>query len=374
MKKLAVGLGLVLATTWTSAYFVGKASPVEVLVNPVVVKPLRANPSLSRLPAGWQRVAAKFRPDRPADSLAEMLHHVENRTPVGAFDDGNRIREELADSFLKGRPHAKYPVESSWLYRDQDGRPRIARYAVGEVEAHPSQILATFAALDVPSNRVVRSGTTSATLAELIEALRDDFNLDGEVEWKTMALLRYAPTRQSWVNRWGRSFDFDQVAAMLLQLAAGEGSCHGTHVLQTLAVLLRVDATVPVVSPNTREMIRRYLLDVVGRLEAGQRPTGYWAPDWATPHPNRDDYRVDSTLFPRYRLAMVSGHHLEWLDLLDGDISIDATHREAAVRWCIQELNRVTPDEIRQHFCPYSHCFRVATRNADAAMWDERVD
>lgn len=342
----------------------------EILNLPVSVKPVYVIRETKALPEGWCQVAAKFSPERPTKSLAEILHHIENKIPeTASCSVGNQIREELLESILEGTRHRMHPINPSWLFRDTSGMVRVARYTAGEVEAHPAQILATLASLGTPSDYQISSGGEVATVAELVEALRDDFHLYGEVEWKIMALCRYAPTDKSWTNRWGKSFSFDQITHHLLQLPQGQGSCNGTHLLQTLAVLLEVDGSKKILSTDVRAQIVDHLKDVVDRLQRGQRAEGYWAPDWVTPHPNREDYDQDPEIFQKHQLALITGHHLEWLDLLQDDLDIDQSCRMAAVKWCIGELQRASRGEIQRHFCPYSHCFRAATRNAEPRMW-----
>jgi len=107
------------------------------------------------------------------------------------------------------------------------------------------------------------------------------------------------------------------------------------------------------------------------QLQVSQRDAGYWAPDWHTPHPNRSDFSQDHLLFTEDQLALVTGHHLEWLDMLDDSFALPEAARLAAIGWCIRTLERVTVQSISKHFCAYSHCFRAVTRSVSSATWSE---
>jgi hypothetical protein len=321
-------------------------------------------------PERWLKIAHKFRPDGPIKTLPDLLHHIENGFPIQMPDHpDNLTRKKLLANLLDGTLPPQYQPETAWLFRGIDDRPHMSQRVDDGAEGHPSQLLADFAALGIPSARLVRSGATSASIADLVRSLQEDFHLEGEIEWKAIALARYAPTKASWVNRWGRAFDFDAIVVNLLRRVPTEGSCRGTHILQALVVIWRVDALNPILSGSSRDAIRRRLTSTIGQLRASQRDAGYWAPDWPTPHPNRGDYSQDHLLFSEDQLALVTGHHLEWLDMLDDDLALPEATRQAAIEWCVRSLERVTAYSVAKNLCAYSHCLRAVTRDISPEAW-----
>jgi len=362
----ATTLAALLYYSWSTA-----TARALVLEKPIAIPLLQPFPDLGGSPPErWTRLAGKFRPDQPMASLPDLLHHLGNGYPAQMPEHPDNVtRKMLLGDLLDGTLPDRYQPKTDWLFRGIDDRAHMSQRVDGGAEGHPSQMLAEFAALGVPSSRVVRSGASSASIAELVRSLREDFHLVGEIEWKAMALARYAPTKEPWVNRWGRSFDFDAIVASLLSRSPGQGSCNGIHVLQALAIIRRVDAIRPILSGSSRDAIRDRLAATISTLRAGQRPGGYWAPDWTTTHPNSDDYSQDLLMFTQDEMALVTGHHLEWIDLLGEDLAHDLEFRQAAVDWCTRSLEDASPASIARSFCAYSHCFRAATRDSTVRSW-----
>ncbi len=315
-------------------------------------------------------IANKFRCDEHVETLPDLLHHLGNGFSVQMPDHPDDItRGMLLTGLLDATLPTQYKPKTPWLFRGIDGRPHVSQGIDPGVEGHPSQLLAEFAALGIRSSRVVRSGPTSASIAELIRSLQEDFHLEGQIEWKAIALARYAPSKVGWVNRWGQAFDFDTIVVNLLRRVPTDGSCRGTHILQTLATIWHVDALKPILSESSRDAIRLRLATTIGQLRASQRPEGYWAPDWSASHPNRSDYQRDRLLFSEDQIALVTGHHLEWLDMVDDDFARPDAMQRAAIEWCVRSLERVTTQDVAKNFCAYSHCYRAMTRHSSPETW-----
>jgi hypothetical protein len=211
---------------------------------PVAIALLEPDPNRGRPEAGWWlRLTQKFRQREPVKSLPDLMHHIGNAFSIQMPDRPDEItRSRLLTSLLDGALPPLYQPTTTWLFRGIDGRPHMSQRVDAGAEGHSGQLLTEFAALGIPSSRVVKSGAASAPIAELVRSLREDFHLEGEIEWKTIALARYAPTKGRWVNRWGKAFDFDAITGNRLRRSPGEGSCCGLHVLQALVVIWRVDA------------------------------------------------------------------------------------------------------------------------------------
>lgn len=318
-------------------------------------------------PYNWKLIETKFAPDLTTKPFPVLLHHVENwlneekRSEEDTLLNGSKLLLTLLGSSTDTASN----VGSVPLFRDLKGRPHVLSLAQNPTaEAHFCQFLAVCANLGLPSNELITSGKTSATVGELVEVVREDFHLYGELEWKTMVLARYAPTQYSWTNRWGRSFDFDIIAKKMLSRPYGEGACAGSHALQCLSVLLRVDAEYPLFKLGTRDRIQDYLHGAALLLGKTQRPAGYWAPDWATPLSDPQDSVTDELLFDQKELARATGHHLEWTSLVPAKLAINRAVRDKAVNWCKRMLEEISLNDINSDICSYSHCFRILRYHA----------
>lgn len=335
-----------------------------ILENPIEISP-KSNSYVvsSSVITRLQNNSKKISDRKSLISVPDLLHHLSN---IQAHSISNRVMTGsgyvLLQSLLDGRSVAEHPFQLSW-FRGIDGRAHFTQSIEPNAEAHPGQLLAYFASFGVPSTRTLKTGQNSAAIGEFVKSLLEDFHLEGELEWKAIALARYAPTSKSWKNRWGKTYDFDRIAGALLDRNSFSGSCRGTHVLQALAILYRVDKTKPLFSNLMRNSVRNRLISTCDRLQATQRQIGYWGPDWHTPHPNIMDYEADLEIFTRSDLALVTGHHLEWLDILPEEISFPEESHRQAVMWCLAELERSSQDEITKNFCAMSHCYRAVSRN-----------
>lgn len=343
-------------------------SDLLIVEEPIDVPTIKSHLVLKEMdPEKWRLTVAKFRHEQPFTVLADLLHHLGNGIPFREGDHSVKSpREILLEDFLDGNLTEVYQPKTPWLFRGVDGRPHVVQGSEPAAEAHPSQLLAEFASYGVPTSRTIQCGSTSSYVSDLIRSLRDDFHLEGEIEWKAIAMARYAPSPRSWSNRWGKSFNFDMIVNKLLQRPTLTGSCRGTHALQALAIIRRVDLSTPILTQSSRAAIIDHLRLTIKQLQSSQRPTGYWAPDWPSSHPNTNDYSRDALLFTEGDLALVTGHHLEWLDLLDEELYLPHHVYQKAVLWCSQLLERTSDKTIYSDFCSYSHCFRAVRRNVSA--------
>lgn len=309
----------------------------------------------------WGRIAEKFLTRRPIPSLSHLLHHLENwsMSPQSVVADRELDGTRMLSILTSNRVEALYLPTMPMLYQDPAGSVRIAHLGEEDAENHPNQVLASCASLGLRGDQRLRSGQVSASIAELVSTARDDFNFAGETEWTILALARYAPTPSTWKNRWGETFSFDSIATHYLGRDFGRGPCAGTHALQVLAVLLRVNATRPILTDRVKERVRERLAAAIRLLDLHQRSWGYWAPDWPLLLADPSSESSDGEFYRESDFVLVTGHHLDWLRLAPEGLAISDGSRRRALAWCEDVLDRTTPEAIDRDFCPYSHCFRA---------------
>lgn len=223
------------------------------------------------------------------------------------------LRTLLSDALCKQNT---VPGESDYLIDSQFGifvaRNGTADAAGYRGEGHYGQLLKILAESGVPASAPVatasgRVGTVKDLLQDAIMRYSPVF----EQEFIAIALALYLPPAAStWTDQYDNEYHFDDLARALLRIPHGRGSCGGCHVPYAVAVLLRVNDTYPILSPETREEMHRWLAALSAILEESQCSAGGWDLHWPLtskiPAP-QDDPCLD-------RITM-TGHHLEWIAL-----------------------------------------------------------
>ena len=188
------------------------------------------------------------------------------------------------------------------------------------------------------------------------EALRD-FRVDErEVEWSVMAFgLWLAPSHISqWVTADGRYVTFDLLAGRLMRSHAKHGVCLGTHRVYTLALLLqlqdRFDADL--LSPQTKQSVEEYLMQVSQLIQETPNSDGSWPPNWTDG--TQADVRYDATQ-PFYRRVISTGHHLEWLAIAPTKFHPPRARIREAAAWAVRDVQEQSQEFIDNNYTYYSH-------------------
>ena len=306
--------------------------------------------------------AHKFRPDGPIKTLPDLLHHIENGFPIQMPDHpDNLARKKLLTHLLDGTLPPQYQPETAWLFRGIDDRPHMSQRVNDGAEGHPSQLLADFAALGIPSAHLVRSGATSASIAELVRSLQEDFHLEGEIEWKAIALARYRRRRRAGSTAGGErstSTRSCQPAATRARRRVVPRHSHPPGPRRHLACGRAQPDPVRIITrchpPSSDEHDRA----VAGK----PANAGYWAPDWPTPHPNRGDYSQDQLLFGG-STRLGDGSPLGMARPVGRRPSSargNSPSRHRVVRSLADSSSRRIPSP---RILAYSHCLRAVTRD-----------
>jgi hypothetical protein len=304
-------------------------------------------------------------------SLSIMLHAVRLFGPKVDFaQPGSDRRVKALDIALDVREGRAFFGPTPCLIETRSGirslvtpRSRADRARSPERQAHVDQLLAALAEAGVSTDHPIATDTRGGTVRSILDDSLANFDLKQEIEWTALAFALYLPPQRGWSDRFGRRYTFDDlVAEMMTRPLDREGiSCEGTHLLYSLAVILRVDRAVPVLSPSSRLALREHLAETVSRALASQGPDGGWQPGWHHP-PRRqpdDGSRTDQSGPGR---ILVTGHHLEWLLLLPDDLRPTDDGLRRAALWLREELSRATDQAIAEDYCPYSHAVRVLTK------------
>jgi hypothetical protein len=174
-----------------------------------------------------------------------------------------------------------------------------------------------------------------------------------------MPLMLYVPPARSWRNKFGKEFTFDDAVRELLSRPIERSPCAGTHRLTALAVMLRVDAEVPVLSEAVRAEVREHLRVVVRTLTECQRPQGFWEPSWFQELPGARPLMFRNMTGTESEV-LATGHHLEWLMLLPPDMQPPPEVFARGARWLTKVLLEESKDNrwVAANYCPVIHAAR----------------
>jgi hypothetical protein len=167
----------------------------------------------------------------------------------------------------------------------------------------------------------------------------------------------YLPPRRSWQNKFGQLFDFDALAAHLLQGPLGSGSsCGGTHTLYALALLLQADKKHAVLSREKRRAVENYIGEAARRLSGSQSPDGSWNGAWAGSPDVAPVYRT------QFDEILITGHQLDWMALVPAGLRVPRDQLAQAVRFVMATTLHADAREVAANPCPYVHGVRAALR------------
>jgi hypothetical protein len=328
-----------------------------------------------------------------AKRLASILYRIEIPSEVGIATLSHLLR--LLDAHASpgqglGVPHSEYKTEdrrqaiehlqcirattleqllpgdgrgtdrSEYFELSERGcRYRVASRRSEAGEQHPGQVLSALAEVGIPLTQTAISGHHTFCVSDLVDECADSFGFDEEIEWRSVALALYRPQMREWKNRRDEVVSFDAIAKELLRRMRTRGSiehaCWGTHSLYALAILLSVDATVPLWQDRSlRSQVDSMLRKVGERLAQSQLSDGSWDENWELPTLARDGTSMNG-----WQRLLISGHHLEWLALVPSGLRPPDRVLRMAGEFILQTLFEVRSDELVKQICPCSHGLRA---------------
>ncbi len=247
------------------------------------------------------------------------------------------------------------------LIDTRDGvRCRVINYASDDRqparEAHSDQLLAVLGELGIPLSESITTAGGRRSVRQLLDDSTANFDLrQPEIEWSALAYGLYLPPERIWRDKFGEWHTFDELVHELIRRPYRQ-ACSGTHLLYSLTILLRVDATSAILSPAAREAAITHLGRTAEALRYCQFPEGSWPADWdqfqqtMPAPPNRGEH---------WRQVLVTGHHLEWLLRLPDDLRPGDDCLLRAAQWLLIHLEQDDRQLLEQYYCPYSHAGSV---------------
>ena len=268
--------------------------------------------------------------------------------------------KELTGYLLNDAVYTRYaPGASSLLSRTPHGihiriePDRFTGTFTGGL-GHSDDVLAGCGEVGLPSGTVVRTPYGDGALVDVVRNSVAEFRIDQELEWTVEAFARYLDDTDHWVNTAGEVTTFSDVAAKLLRRRYGEGPCLGTHTLNALVCLYRVDQKRPILTPEIRDAIPNYLKEAALLVTSARTGTGYWGGAWA-PGSERPLTRQENE-----RFAVAStGHHLEWMAIAPPELRPDRKTIGLAVSGILGVVEEMTPYDRSEEYLDLTHLGRA---------------
>lgn len=260
----------------------------------------------------------------------------------------------------------------------------------GEAQAHRDQCLAVLAELGIPLSARIATPNKAIPVKDVLADALANFDPDQELEWTAAAFVLYLPPANAWTDKFGRKFDFDSLAMKLMARPFYRTSCYGSHTLNTLALLSRVDQKHRLLSYDVRTKVATLLHASAKFLENQQDASGSFPTNWYFPLLREAWYRELIGPGDHEKIAKklnewrwtqdgktsianapihVTGHHLEWMLLLPSEQRCSNSVFERGANYLLGRLSQIGESDAKISYCPVTHAVRVL-RHLDCQQSD----
>lgn len=253
--------------------------------------------------------------------------------------------------------------------------PSDQRYP-SQGEAHFGYTLMTLADCGIASTERIHVDDTQTTVKDLVLHTIANYSAVQEDAFAVVALAAYCDHTQSWRNKHGQLYSFDEVCDKLLSTNIVEGACNGAHNAYALAFLLNQHHETPVLSTPCVDRLRQRLSDLYALLERCRQSNGGYSSiafarngsprDDASQAPNRGDGKS------RANDVSLTAHSLEWFALVPANLTIETDAVRGACEYLINEVLDVSPSELENNYTKYCHAGH-ALSVWYPLVWDEYV-
>lgn len=297
-------------------------------------------------------------PEGMTASLA--LHTLKTHGTSQSFDHSQIANgADLLRALINDRVGAE-TFGSPTLVRTRYGvRAALVPSDLRAAEHHRDQLLAVLGELGYPAATEMIVGEVSFSVRDLIADSLANYHADqAEIGWTAMAYALYLPPRKQWVNKFGETFTFDDLAETVLTRSLHKESCVGSHLVWATLALYRVDREfTPLVSEMMRSRLHRRIQEYVDAAISNQNADGSWGSDWygVESMPERWLHNVPDP--DSFHSKLVATSHIpQWLMAMPSNIDVPDTILHEAGRWLIRVLGAADhPPSPTEHFCPVSH-------------------
>ncbi len=372
-KKTGIFLGLQLAlvggllgvSAWRYQHFSEPRLLPEPATKPIRVRPLYDEPDMvsdPQLALVLNKLKPRLRGKNP------KINHVDHALRFwgieAKFDDeeclsGVEMRELLLDH--RRFSQAWGPKTKPFLVPDVRGGVAIRTKEGYATASHVDHTIAGLAEAGTPLDYPVIAPEGEYELKAVFEKTLQRFRLNQtEYEWSTLAFLHYLPHQKSWYTSEGQEITWERLADRLMRQRFAQGVCFGNHRLHALTLMLRVDETHDLLSPEARSRVVDYLKDATRRLIESQHADGYWESNWPGEESDGPQAKVSySFLGPQADRLLATGHALEWWAFAPPEVLPPLEVRVKAAQWLLKTIDGLTPAQVTRYYTFLSHAGRA---------------
>ncbi|MFO0900227.1 MAG: hypothetical protein U0836_22565 [Pirellulales bacterium] len=358
---LPVALLLAACLAYRATLRAGSSAPAPRRELPWRVAPRYDDPRV----ATTEQLAAvmdRMKPRAKPFNTNVALHALRLWGPHAEFDSSDYLSgPQMLGAFLDDREFRKLAgPDAAPLYSEVDEqilvRPAVpwdASFDSGA--AHTDDVLATLAESGVPLDHPLVLRDRTGTVRELLDtAIRRFHDQQFEYEWTAISYARYLYPLASWQNRFGQTIDVDALIDETIEAPWRDGVCAGTHRLEALAVLARVDEQGHALAPRERRKVLEHLGSVSHVLAQSQHPAGYWTGRWWDPQDAQN-----SRTPTNFEKILATGHHLEWLAFAPEEVQPPREVIVRAAQWLVQAMLEIDEKTLQEMYGPFSHAARA---------------
>jgi len=221
--------------------------------------------------------------------------------------------------------------------------------------SHVDHTLATLAECGTPVDFPVQTASAQATVKSLLAQSLREFSLNQtEYEWSALIFALYLPQKK-WISREGQEITFDLLADRLMRQRYSQGVCFGNHRLYTLTILLRVDETEGILTPESRQRAIAHLAEATRRLVESQAQDGSWDGGWSGEQ-SANTEAAPSALGQR---ILATGHALEWWAMAPTEVHPPREVMVRAAQWLYTAIDGMDAATIQKNYTFLSHAGRA---------------
>jgi hypothetical protein len=315
-----------------------------------------------------QRILPRLRPrlNGKQTKIGGLDHALRFWTAEARFDDPQFVSgAELRSLLTDHRAFAKlYGEQERPLLIPEPNGVRVRSQEGSATSTHFDHTVACLAEVGTPLDFPVVTAARGplqqpATFRDMLEFALTDFSLNQfEYEWSIQAFALYAPTKEGWLTKEGQRVTYDVLAQRLMRERLPRGVCFGNHRLYTLAVLLQIDETNSLLSPEVRRQVLDFLTQQSVTLLRNQHAEGYWSSDWARQE-GTPAVEADATGDVVSDRILATGHALEWWAIAPEECLPPRENIVRASRWLVKTIDAQTDSDIASRYTYLTHAGRA---------------
>lgn len=258
-----------------------------------------------------------------------------------------------------------YGAESAPLLIREAGGVRVRSIEGPLSSSHIDHTAACLAEIGLPLDYPLVTANGPTNFRSMVEKTMLEFDLNQiEYEWSALTMLLFLPPHNRWRCSNGQEMTFDRIADRIMREKMPRGVCAANHRLHALVMMLRVDDMMEeqgdprIISPETRQEVTDYLMDITATFVRNQHPDGFWNFDW--PEKKPESSKPTEVMGDRIGDRLIAtGHVLEWWSLAPKELHPPRHVLASAGQWLVTTIEGLTDEEIQQHNSFLSHAGRA---------------